>query len=458
MGTSWWPKGRLFNVFCVTWHRAKTLGQQNGDKALQEEIVRPPRRTPFIGAANRLFSVLQATGAMRRRTFDRATLMQRCAEETGLSDFGDPWFEQAYDALVDALQGEARLNLAGEFVAEMQFVKVLKDRLMAEDWFTRHPEVLERALPHPVIVVGPMRSGTTRMHRLLAADHRFQHLRSFETISPVPPPGFEPGDAHDERLSDARKIQRMARLANPRTLSIHPTGPCEPEEELGLLVNSFWGMKHEAQWAIPSYGRWCEGADARPAYRQLARLLKLVSWSQQKSSLKPWILKTPQYMLDLDAVIDTFPDARFVFTHRDPKAVVGSAASLAWNQTIIYSDHAEANAVGREWLRKTERQIARMRKARDRIARSRRIDVHFEEMDRDWAGVMHRVYRFLGMEIEPALAGMEHFIARSRALKRKPHRYSLDEFGLEEGEVLERLGDYVRTYEVRVEREARRRA
>lgn len=425
---------------------------------MHEEIIRPPRRTPFISAANALFRTLQGAGAMAPRTFDRAALMARMVDQTGLSDFGDPWFETVYDALVDAVREEARLNLSGEFVAQMQFEKVLRDRLLAQHWFKQHPEIIERALPRPVIVVGPMRSGTTRMHRLLAADHRFQHLRSFETISPVPPRGFAPGDEHDQRLADARKIQRMARLANPRTLSIHPTGPCEPEEELGLLVNSFWGMKHEAQWAIPSYGRWCEAHDARPAYRQLASLLKLVSWSQQKSSLKPWILKTPQYMLDLDAVLDTFPDARFIFTHRDPKAVVGSAASLAWNQTIIYSDHADAKAVGREWLRKTERQIANMRRARDRIDRKRMVDVHFEEMDRDWRGVMRRIYAFLGMEIEPALEGMEEFMNRSRALKRKPHRYSLGEFGLTEGEVTERLSDYVRAYGVRVERGERRSA
>ena len=72
------------------------------------------------------------------------------------------------------------------------------DRLWAEQWFEQHPEILARPLPHPVIVVGPMRSGTTRMHRLLAADHRFTHMRSFETISPVPRPGFLHG-GHDFR-------------------------------------------------------------------------------------------------------------------------------------------------------------------------------------------------------------------------------------------------------------------
>lgn len=425
---------------------------------MTETTVSPPGRTPFIGFANRWLRLSRKIGLRRAPVLDREPLMERVARKTGLTDFGDPWFHAPFDVLTAALRDEARLNPAGEMVAEMQFEKVLTDRAMAERWFARHPEILDRALPRPVIVVGPMRSGTTRMHRLLAADRRFQHLRSFETISPVPPEQFTPGDRHDPRIGDARKIQRMARLANPRTLNIHPTGPCEPEEELGLLVNSFWGMKHEAQWAIPSYARWSEATDARPAYRQLARLLKLVSWSQQKSSLKPWILKTPQYMLDLDAVIDTFPDARFIFTHRDPKAVVGSTASLAWNQTAIYSDHADAHALGREWLHKTEMQIDTMCRARERIDAGRMIDVHFEDVDRDWAGVMARIYRFLGMDMAPAIPGMERFIERSARLSHKPHRYSLAEFGLADAEVDERLAGYTARYGVRDEGCAQRLA
>jgi hypothetical protein len=321
-------------------------------------------------------------------------------------------------------------------------------------WFKRHPEILARPIPHPVVIVGPMRSGTTRMHRLLAADRRFAHLRSFETISPVPRPGFEDvltGKTRDFRPKLASRIMKVARLANPRTLSIHPTGPYEPEEELGLLVASMWGMKHEAQWMVPAYGRWCEGQDAAPAYRHMADLLRLIGWSQQESSLRPWILKTPQHMLDLPALLKVFPDARLIFTHRDPRAVVGSAASLAWNQTIIYSDHAKASAVGQEWLRKTALQVERMMDARRSIPAERMIDVHYDAMDRDWRGTMSRVYRFLGLEMDTALPGMERYIERSRALGRRPHRYSLSEFGLAEGDVLERMDRYIRQFDVTME-------
>ena len=237
-----------------------------------------PKRTPFIDILQGAIGIGQKLGVVPPSILEKDALMSAAVEETGLSDFGDPWFEAPFATLLDSIREEAHLNRAGEFAARLQFNKVLCDRLTAIEWFKQHPEILERSIKRPVVIVGPMRSGTTRLHRLLASDHRFSHMRSFETISPVPRPGFEEvmaGRKRDFRPTLAKRIMRVARLANPRTLSIHPTGPFEPEEELGLLVNSMYGMKHEAQWRVPTYGRWCERIDATPAYRHLADLLRL---------------------------------------------------------------------------------------------------------------------------------------------------------------------------------------
>jgi hypothetical protein len=293
-----------------------------------------------------------------------------------------------------------------------------------------------------------MRSGTTRLHRLLASDARFAHMRSFETVNPIPHPDFTPGDK-DRRWVTGRLAMGAVHLANPVTKHIHPSGPFEPEEELGLLVRSIWGMKHEAQWNVPSYGRWAEMQDATPAYEYMARLLKLVGWARGEDDSKPWVLKTPQHMLDLPALLKVFPDARIVFTHREPRSVVGSSCSLVWNQMIIHSDSVEADDIGREWLRKTELQVERMRKARMRIPAGQRMDVRYEDMESDWPTTMRRIYDFLDMEIEPALGAMTDFIDDSgRELHRHPHRYSLEAFGLEEGAVAERFRSYVEAFEL----------
>ena len=421
---------------------------------MNDQPIQPPRRTRFIDVADRVIRGGRRLGVVGPAQLDKHFLMDQAAAATGLDDFGDRWFERPFDALLESVKHEARLNAAGDFSAMKQFHHVLRDRLYAQMWFKRHPEILARPLKNPVVIVGPMRSGTTRLHRLLASDQRFAHLRSFETISPVPRPEFEDvlaGEKEDFRPTLAARIMKVARLANPRTLSIHPTGPYEPEEELGLLVASMWSMKHDAQWHVPSYAQWCEGENPVEAYRHMANLLRLIGWSQQESSLRPWILKTPQHMLDLPALLEVFPDARLIFTHRDPKQVVGSAASLAWNQTIIYSDHNDPAQTGRQWLGKTATMIERMRAARDAIPRDRMIDVQYDDMETDWRGTMERVYRFLELDMAPAVDGMQRFLDRSARLKRRPHRYSLAEFGLRADEVDERFADYTATYGIPVE-------
>ena len=420
---------------------------------MNDQPIQPPRRTRFIDIADGVIRVGRKLGVFGPPRLDKDALLEEAAAATGLNDFGDRWFEKPFEVLLDSVKHEAQLNAAGEFSATKMFHHVLRDRLYTQMWFGRHPEILARPLKNPVVIVGPMRSGTTRLHRLLAADQRFAHLRSFETISPVPRPEFEQvlaGEAEDFRPKLAARILKVARLANPRTLSIHPTGAYEPEEELGLVAASMYGMKWEAQWNVPSYAEWCHEESAIPAYRHMANLLRLIGWSQQESSLRPWILKTPQHMLDLPALLEVFPDARLIFTHRDPKQVVGSAASLAWNQTIIYSDHNDPAQTGQEWLGKTATMIARMRAARDAIPRERMIDVQYEDMETDWRGTMERVYRFLDLEMEPAVAGMEDYLDRSARLKRHPHRYSLAEFGLREDEVNERFADYTETFGIPV--------
>jgi hypothetical protein len=406
-------------------------------------------RSRLVGAANAVLPVLWKTGAMTRWPLDVDVQLDRARRETELDDFGDPWFLGPLTTLTTALREDAALNPLGRFAAVGQIIKLLRERLWTQHLLRENPQIAERPLARPVVVVGPMRSGTTRLHRLLAADARFAHLRFFETVCPVPPPGFRPGDS-DRRHVIASRILSAVRLFNPNTAAIHPTAPFEPEEELGLLVASAWGMKHEAQWHVPSYGTWSEAQDATPAYEHMATLLKLVGWARGDDGTRPWVLKTPQHMLDLPALLRVLPDARLIFIHRDPARVVGSSCSLAWNQMIIHSDRVDPKRVGREWLRKTELQIDRMRAARENIPAEQCIDVRYEEMDRDWPGVMRRIYGFLDMDIAPTLPAMERYLqASDRQRVRRPHRYDLAAFGLDAREVEARFDGYREAFGLR---------
>lgn len=396
----------------------------------------------FVRLSNQLLPRLWGKGFVCSPTYDVDRLQSLAVERTGLDDFGDRWFMQPMERLVDAVREEANLNPIGRTFAHVYFLKLLRERLWAAKWFRDFPEIDARKLAPPVAVVGPMRSGTTRLHRLLACDRRFTHLKMYETISPVPNPKVRRG-GKDYRPLLAKTGLTILHKANPKTAVVHPTGPHEVEEELGLLVASAWGMKHETQWRVPSYGHWCENEDATPAYRHLARLLKLIGWMRGDDPSRPWLLKTPQHMLDLKALLNVFPDARVIFIHRDPAALVGSSCSMVWNQMLPQSDSVDPYWIGQEWQRKTHVKLDRMMSVRQTLPPERAIDVRYDDMDRDWQGSMRRIYGFLGLDMGPILPAMTEYVRNNQSeVLHAAHSYSLDTFGLRENEVRGQFGTY----------------
>lgn len=376
--------------------------------------------------------------------WDRITT--RAEKETGLTDHGDArFFEAQREILIPALKEEARLNTLGKVIAHGSLLKIVKERLWSEELFRRHPEIEREALAPPIVVVGPMRSGTTRLQRLLASDPAFSAFRLFESTCPVPwPRSFT--QKEDPRIARTRFGLRVISWINPANLEVHPTGPLEADEELGLLEHSLAGALIEAQRRIPTFARHCETADMTPAYARMRRLMKLRQWFTGDN--RPLVLKTPQYMQDLAAFHQTFPDARYIFTHRDPVSVVGSSASLAYNQMVVQSDDVDPVWIGREWLHKTRHRIDRTAADRPLIPQPNQIDMHFDEVNQSWEAAIARIYRQFGLEWTPmARAAMRGYVSRAaREHAFASHRYRLEDFGLVQGEVEECFADYSTTH------------
>ncbi len=370
-------------------------------------------------------------------------------KETGLSrdTDGRDFFERQLGVLLPALHEEAQLTDFGRLIAHGSILKVMKERLWFEALMAEYPEIDRIELAPPIIVAGSMRSGTTRMQRLLACDPAFSALRLYEAQCPVPGPRTVAARASgrpDPRIAQVGRALRLLTSINPAIQNAHPTGPMEVDEELGLNEQSLSGALIEAQRRIPSFARHCEQVDQTPVYTRLHRLLKLRTWFEGSDPSRPYVLKTPQHLQDLAALHATFPDAKLLFLHRDPVQLVASGASLAWNQMVIQSDSVDPHWVGREWLHKTEHRLNVTAAVRRQIPARHQFDLGFEEVNQDWRLAIARVYQFLDRDLTPdAMAAMEAYVRRAAAEHGySRHRYSLQQFGLCPGEVHERLAPF----------------
>lgn len=402
-----------------------------------------------IRALNKVLAAANKAG-LAKVDLSADTLMREAREDTGLSHFGDDGFCDRLEVLSRSLRDEARLNPIGQRLQKQAIVRILKHRLYAEDWFTRHPEILDCELADPIVVMGLARSGTTRLHRLLASDPRFLHLKAWESINPVPWPECQlPPGNDDPRIQDIDRGLKAVLYMSPQIASVHPLGTLEVEEEVGLIQHGISSQLFEVQARIPGFANYLMAHDQDDAYRYMLKLLKLISWQRGDDTSKPWVLKTPQHMQDLDALMRVFPKAKLIFSHRDPVKVIGSICSMTWNSMVRDTDTLDPHWIGEEWLNKAEQMLTKVQALRQQhIPAGQCLDVHYRDLSDDWQSVMQDIYHFIAYPLEPALPSMSAWLASNAQHKHGVHRYQLSDFGLSEQVVENRLGYYRDAYSI----------
>ena len=153
------------------------------------------------------------------KLLDAKTLLAAARQETGLHEFDGPPIEEPLERLSHALRTEARLTDIGTHVWHTRILGTLVARLRACDWFKRHPEILEEKLPPVIVILGLARTGTTLLHRLIAADRRVYSAAWWECRFPVPALDDIEGT---QRIAAAKAEVAAILEAQPGLAAIHP--------------------------------------------------------------------------------------------------------------------------------------------------------------------------------------------------------------------------------------------
>ena len=115
-----------------------------------------------------------------------------------------------------------------------------------------------------------------------------------------------------------------------------------------LFMNEFRTLQFDFQYRVPEYAGWLIGQDQHVAYELYRRQLKLIQFHRPAGERQ--ILKDPTHLVHLETLIDCFPDAKFIFTHRDPAFSLSSMCSLVCYTRALFSDDVDPVAVGEEIL------------------------------------------------------------------------------------------------------------
>jgi hypothetical protein len=363
-----------------------------------------------------------------RTKLEEGALIDTAVKRSGLRDFGDDSWRPALGRLLISLNEEARLHPWGRFITKQRLLGLLQNRLRAEALFRKHPDILEQELKPLVVITGLQRTGTTLLHRLLAADPSAYSLLSWEALNPAP---FARKAETKKRISVARTSERVLRYMAPEFFAIHPVEHDAPEEEILLLDMSFLSTVPEATMLVPEYSAWLERQDQEPAYRTMKKLLLLLQW-QKGPGHTHWVLKSPHHMEWLDVLARVYPGARIVHTHRDPLRNLASFLSMAYHAMHIFSASVTPEEVGTFWTKKVTRMVERAMAFREAGGASQILDVIYYALVKEPMRAVERIYGEASIVLtDGAQRSMQEQRKRNRQHKYGVHQYNLEDFGVD---------------------------
>lgn len=373
------------------------------------------------------------------RRLDADALLDDAISRAGLDDFGGEAFAEPYRLLVEALESEARLTALGRLMTRADLVRLLVNRLRLTEERKRHPGVASEEVRAPLVILGLPRTGTTLLHILLSLDPSNRVPRTWEVMH-LP----EPGGALDEagRVRACRRRLRWFNRLVPDYPKIHATGPRLPQEDIAVTSHAFASVRFHRTHYVPSHRAWLEDADLGFAYDLHRRFLQHLQ--RRRGGGERWVLKTPAHLFELDTLLDTYPDARIVQTHREPLRALASNASQTRVLRSAFSSRPgrmDTDATLRRWAGAL-RDAAAVRAA-DPRAEQRFLDLRHGEIVEDPLREVRRLYDHFGLDLGAEAADrMRRWIREHPRDEHGVHRYTLEEFGIDR----ERHGSWFRDY------------
>jgi Sulfotransferase family len=374
-------------------------------------------------------------------------LLDDARREAGLDDYGEMRFAEGLGVFVKSVNDEAGLKPDRERALRTEIVRVLVNRLRMQDDISRHPEIGDEVVLPPVFITSLPRTGSTKLHRMLAATGDFNALRLWQSYNFAPFPGSN-GAGPDPRIEAAeRHLQRMYQRA-PGFHRYHQMYADEVEEEVWLLDANFNSLY---MWAgflnVPTYVDWVLGTDGLAAFRDLKAQLRYLQWQHYRGMNRRWVFKTPSWFGFEAAYAAVFEGTDFLVAHRHPTAVYPSLCALFCGVRSLYNDGDVSQLAGPAMLHNCGEALKMHLAWRAQCPADKALDIAFEEIVRDEVALTERIYAFLGLEFrDTAKANLLAWLQMDASRGHERVTATLGDFGLTAESVNERMAGYIDRY------------
>jgi hypothetical protein len=378
-------------------------------------------------------------GAHRLVSLEIDPLVAAARDATGLEDFGDldgDW-RRRLETLVEEVERSAHLHVVGRLMTRQEILRCLESRLLLTAARRATPAIARESIERPIVIAGPARSGTSILQELLDLDPLARSPLAYEALHPAPLPGLE----GDRRRAASECEQELWADVQSEFTAIHELAAHLPMECIALQQPSFGGYYWPMALDVPGFA---PDFPAAMAWHR-AVLQHLQHTVPSDAPARTWVLKTPVYLMMLDLLFATYPDAQVLVTHRDPVKTMPSAFSTLATVRWLRSDRVELDDLTRSGSALLL--LALLERKRSGTLPGRVVDVLFADLMRDPAGTVEATYDAIGRPFSPGHAdAIRDYVARKPKGKFGPHRYTPEEWGFDPTRIREQTRPYMEAY------------
>ena len=375
---------------------------------------------------------------------DVDAIVEAAQRRTGLSMPGDTGFMPGLEALVDSIRADVWDGYTPRVRASMgrSLAHLLAGRMAVLASRKQYAPISGIRIEKPIFFIGMGRTGSTLIQTLMAQDPANVAPQMWETIVPAPPPRFGLDAPRRDRVAE---IMRWYLEAMPDLLAQHPyfiEDGYRALAECGSICElNFSSIQFFAYFGTRGYFDWFMSAPHADTVAFHKMFLQHLQWGREG---RHWMCKAVEHGVLLEELKATYPDALFVWTHRDPYAQIGSLASTL---AVIRERCGGLNdpaQLGRDAVRCVKETVDKGMLVRQASPPEMFHDVYFPDLVRDPIGTLGFLYEAWGRPLTAeAQVAMETWLRNNPSDKGGTHKYTGEQFGLSRALVERELAGYL---------------
>lgn len=373
---------------------------------------------------------------------DMETIDRMANEGSGmLTDMGHRYHREGLEVLAQSAD-EADLTYVGRRAAREMLVWSLVRRMMLVEVRKTHPEIFEQPIMPSFLIMGFPRTGTTHLHRLLACDERFRGIPTWETRRPIPFPLLNP-DMADNRRERGIHDDGLSQRYTPDKDSVHYSDVDTPEECCVMLTATFNVALFWSRLPVYRFAEWLQQEGFKnvdEVGKDYRAFLQVIQHGDTSTGLA---LKSPDHTPGLGMLLETVPEAMIIQTHRNPIKSSNSLHSMVYGNHTHVATKLDPKRMARTNLNHLDAAFRYNALGREKHP-NRVFDADYQDLVSKPIELVRSIYEWFSVDWPTNHEDvLQAYLDANPQNKFGSHKYSSEDFGLTDDEVLAHFSDYL---------------